>query len=302
MKRNVAGLFLVLLVQLFVLPALAAQKLTLMLDWFVNPDHAPIFVAQQQGFFKQQGLDVKIIPPADPSDPPKLVAVGKADIALDYQPHVLIAKAQGLPLVQVGTLIATPLNALAVLQSSPYKSIKDLKGKKIGYSNASTDYIMLKGMLAHNGLSLKDVELVNVHYNLSQALITGRVDAITGIMRNFEPVQMQLVGKPARLFYPEENGMPPYDELVFITNKKMAKDPRIAKFLYAVSEGVQYLVNYPKQSWEKFAKAHPELNNKLNKEVWFATIARFALRPAAYDANRSKRLQAYLIKGSDLNS
>ncbi len=149
MQRTIAGLFLALLLQLVMLPALASQKLTLMLDWFVNPDHAPIFVAQQQGFFKQQGLSVTIIPPADPSDPPKLVAVGKVDIAIDYQPHVLISKAQGLPLVQVGTLVATPLNALAVLQSSPYKTIKDLKGKTIGYSSGSTDYVMLKGLNHH---------------------------------------------------------------------------------------------------------------------------------------------------------
>src|SRR5262249_50063904 len=93
------------------------QKLTVMLDWYVNPDHGPLFVAQQQGFYQQQGLDVKFIPPADPADPPKLVAAGKADLAIDYQPHLLIETSHGLPVVQVGTLVDSPLSCLAVLQN-----------------------------------------------------------------------------------------------------------------------------------------------------------------------------------------
>jgi putative hydroxymethylpyrimidine transport system substrate-binding protein len=272
------------------------QKLTVILDWFVNPDHAPLFVAQQQGYYQQQGLDVTFIAPADPTDPPKLVAAGKADIAVDYQPHLLLEIAQGLPLVQVGTLIATPLDCLAVLDSSSIKTIKDLKGKKIGYSEGGVNGAMLQGMLQKNGLSLKDVELINIHYDLSQALLAKKVDAVTGLMRNFELIQMQLAGQPARAFYPEENGMPPYDELILVTNNKKQTDPRIQHFLTAVELGTQYLINHPEESWELFAKAHPELNNDLNKRAWFATLPRFALRPAARDPQRCKDLAVYLNK------
>ena len=270
------------------------QKLTVILDWFVNPDHAPLFVAQQQGYFKDEGLQVNFIAPADPADPPKLVAVGKADIALDYQPHVLMEISQGLPIMQIGTLIATPLDCLAVLASSPIHSIKDLKGKRIGYSESGADSAMLQGMLKNNGLTLKDVDLVNVRYNLTQALLSKNVDAVIGVMRNFELIQLQLAGHPARAFYPEENGMPPYDELVLITRKGMQQDPRIQRFLTAVEMGVQYLVNHPESSWQTFAKAHPELNNNLNHQAWFATLPRFALRPAAQDPQRCENLASYL--------
>lgn len=280
-------------------PNTSIQKLTVILDWFVNPDHAPLFVAQQQGYFKQQGLDVTFIAPADPADPPKLVAAGHADIAVDYQPHWLLEIANGLPLVQVGTLIATPLNCLAVLDSSSINTIKDLKGKKIGYSEGGVDSAMLQGMLQQNGLSLKDVELVNVRYDLSQALLAKKVDAVTGVMRNFELIQMQLAGQPAHAFYPEENGMPPYDELILVTNKKEQNDPRIQRFLAAVALGTQYLINHPEESWQTFAKAHPELNNDLNKRAWFATLPRFALRPAAHDPQRCKDLAVYLNKTLD---
>src|ERR1700738_4669214 len=79
------------------------QPLTVILDWFINPDHAALFVADQQGYFKEAGLQVKLIAPANPADPPKLVAAGKADIAVDYQPNLLLEIGQGLPLQQLGS-------------------------------------------------------------------------------------------------------------------------------------------------------------------------------------------------------
>jgi putative hydroxymethylpyrimidine transport system substrate-binding protein len=111
------------------------EKLVILLDWFANPNHAPLFVAQQQGYFKEYGLDVELLGPADPSDPPKLVAAGKADIAITYQPQFMEQVDQGLPLIRIGTLIDKPLACLVVLKKGPIQSIQDLKGKRIGYSS-----------------------------------------------------------------------------------------------------------------------------------------------------------------------
>ena len=83
-------------------PADAAEKLTVLLDWFVNPDHATLFVAQEKGYFADAGLEVELIAPADPNDPPKLVAAEKADLAVSYQPQLHLQVAEGLPLVRVG--------------------------------------------------------------------------------------------------------------------------------------------------------------------------------------------------------
>jgi len=106
------------------------EKLTIGLDWFINPDHAPLIIAQKRGFFKEVGLEVEMIEPADPNDPPKLVAAGRLDLAISYQPQLHIQVDQGLPVVRVGTLVSVPLNALVVLKNGPIKSISDLKGKK----------------------------------------------------------------------------------------------------------------------------------------------------------------------------
>ncbi|OGT31219.1 MAG: ABC transporter ATP-binding protein [Gammaproteobacteria bacterium RIFCSPHIGHO2_12_FULL_35_23] len=287
---------LIYFVSLFVFNIIFAQPLILILDWFINPDHAPIFVAEEQGYFKQAGLDVKIISPADPADPMKLVAAGQADIGISYQPQFMVAVSQGLPLVRIGTLINSPLACLAVLQTSNIKTIKDLRGKRIGYSTGGIDDITLQTMLKYNGLHLSDVQLVSFHYGQTQALLSGSVDAITGQMRNFEIPEMALAGHPARTFYPEDNGVPPYDELIFITNKKEINDPRLKKFMLAIQQGAQCLKQHPQQAWDIFAKNNPALNNSLNKISWFMTIQYFSLNPGKLDKQRYQAFAQFLLR------
>ncbi len=143
-------------------PALAQDEMVLLLDWFVNPDHGPIIVAQEKGYFAEQDLSVEVIAPADPSDPPKLVAAGKADLAISYQPQLHLQIHEGLPLQRVGTLVATPLNCLLALTDGPIASPTDLAGKKVGFSVGGVEEAVLGAILTHHGLSLDDVELVNV--------------------------------------------------------------------------------------------------------------------------------------------
>lgn len=299
MKIKILTTILIALSLLFTttIHAQPLQPLTIVLDWFLNPDHAPLFVAQEKGYFQQEGLAVKFITPADPNDPPKLVAAHKADLAISYQPNLIMQVTQGLPLVRIATLIDTPLNCLAVNPDSNIHSIADLKGKTIGYCGA-TDYVSLTLMLAPHGLSLKDVHLVNVNYDLVQALLMHRVDAIIGICRNFEPIEMQLANHPARIFYVEENGMLPYDELIIVANRDKLTDPKLSRFLIALNLGTQYLVNHPDECWQAFAKAHPELNNELNRRAWYATLPRFSLEPAALDVTRYQRFAAALQKNN----
>ena len=133
-------------------PSGAAEPLTLMLDWFVNPDHAPLFVALEKGYFAEAGLEIELIAPADPNDPPKLVAAGKADLAVSYQPQLHLQVAEGLPLVRVATLVATPLNTLLVLADGPVRTIADLKGRTVGYSVGGFEDALLGAMLERHGL------------------------------------------------------------------------------------------------------------------------------------------------------
>ncbi|WCR10477.1 ABC transporter substrate-binding protein [Paracoccus stylophorae] len=275
-------------------PAAAQEKMTLVLDWFVNPDHGPIIVAQEQGYFADEGLEVEVIAPADPADPPKMVAAGRADLAVSYQPQLHLQIAEGMPLVRVGTLVATPLNCLLVLQDGPVKSIADLAGRKVGFSVAGMEEALLSAMLQANGLSLKDVELVGVNWSLSPALMSGQVDATIGAFRNFELNQMQIEGIDGRCFYPEEEGVPAYDELIYIANPETMEAQDIRRFLAATERATQFIVNHPQESWDIFAGTASELRDELNRKAWADTIPRFALRPAALDAGRYARFESFL--------
>ncbi len=274
--------------------ARANEKLTVLLDWFVNPDHAPLFVAQEQGYFAAHGLEVEMIAPADPNDPPKLVAAGKADIALSYQPQLHVQVAAGLPLTRFGTLIATPLNTLLVLADGPVKSIADLKGRKVGFSIGGFEDALLRAMLARHGLSLDDITLINVNFSLSPALLAGQVDAVIGAYRNFELNQMAIEGHRGRAFYVEEEGVPAYDELILVANPEHMDRAVLRRFLDALEDGMQYLVNHPDKSWQLFIRGRSELDDELNRRAWRDTLARFALRPAALDRARYARFARFM--------
>jgi putative hydroxymethylpyrimidine transport system substrate-binding protein len=277
------------------LPASAqTEKLTVLLDWFVNPDHATLILAREKGYFEEAGLEVELVAPADPNDPPKLVAAGKADIAVSYQPQLHLQAAAGLPLVRIGTLVATPLNSLVVLEDSPIRSIADLKGKKVGFSVGGFEDALLSAMLAKAGLTLDDVELVNVNWSLSPSLVAGQVDAVIGAFRNFELNQMDLIERPGRAFFVEEEGVPPYDELILVANAKDLDRPALVRFVQAVERATQYLVNHPETAWEIFKATDKELDNELNARAWRDTLPRFALRPAALDRGRYERFAAFL--------
>jgi putative hydroxymethylpyrimidine transport system substrate-binding protein len=277
-------------------PATAADKLTVMLDWFVNPDHAPLVVAREKGFFAAEGLEVELVAPADPNDPPKLVAAGQADVAVSYQPQLHLQVQEGLPLARIGTLVATPLNSLVVLADGPVKSIADLKGRKIGFSVGGFEDALLGAMLGQHGLKLADVELVNVNFSLSPALIAGQVDAVIGAFRNFELNQMDIVGRPGRAFYPEEEGVPAYDELIYVAAKASLGRPELRRFLVAVENATHWLVNHPAGAWEAFKAADPALDDGLNRRAWADTLRRFAHSPAALDHGRYQRFAAFLAR------
>ncbi len=275
-------------------PAMAADKMTLLLDWFINPDHGPIIVAAENGYFEEVGLEVEIVPPADPSMPPRLVAAGQADLAVSYQPQLHLQIHEGLPLKRVGTLVATPLNCLLVLEDGPIKTPADLKGKKVGFSVAGVEEAVLGAVLGKYGVSTDDIELVNVNFSLSPSLMSGQVDAVIGAYRNFELNQMDIEGVPGTCFYIEEEGVPSYDELIYVANPDTMDADKVARFMAATEKATQYIVNNPQKSWEIFSGTSVELQDELNERAWADTLPRFALRPAGYDAGRYVRFEQFL--------
>lgn len=267
-------------------PARAADKLTVLLDWYLNPDHAPLVIAQEKGYFARHGLDVDLVVASDAAAPPKLVAAGQAEVAITYQSDLMLQQKEDLPTVRFGTLVNTPLNCLIALKDGPVKTLADLKGKTVGYSIASFEDAYLNAILGSVGLSVADVTTVNLNFNLVAPLLAGQVDAILGGYRNVEFIQIELEGYPATAWFPEEHGVPAYDELIYITRDSLVADPRLPRFLAAIKEATAFLDTNPDEALAIFMRSHADLDDELNRRSFIATLPLFARDPAHLDRER----------------
>ena len=203
----------------------STQKVTLTLDWTPNPDHVGIYDAHETGLFARAGLDVTIHAPSDPTAPLKLVGVGHSDLAVSYEQELFFAAAKKLPVVAVAAVVPQPLNSFMAIEPQ-IRSLRDLKGETIGITGVPSDYATLDTALHSVGLTRKDVKVVTVGYNLLPALLAHRVDAVLGVYRNVEGIQLQLRGLHPTIIPVDRAGVPSYDELVLVANKtRLHNDP-----------------------------------------------------------------------------
>ena len=219
MARTRLAVVAVLAVVFALVPGAAAgpRGFSLTLDWTPNPDHVGIYMARDAGLFARAGLDVSIHAPSDPTAPLKLVGVGKTDLAVSYEPEVFDAVAKGLPVVAVAAIVPEPLNSLMAIEPG-INSVRDLAGHTVGITGVPSDYATLDTALASAGLTRKDVKIVSVGYNLLPALLAHRVDAVLGVYRNVEGIQLQQRGLHPTIVPVNRAGVPTYAELVLVAS------------------------------------------------------------------------------------
>ncbi len=278
----------------FVTTTAAAKPFTVLLDWFVNPSHAPLFVASHFGFWQKQHLDVKLLSPSSPNTTVKLVASGKADLALTYQPHFIEQQRQGLALRQVGVLIDKPLDRLVTIPS--VKRLSDLKGKRVGTSATGAQSVMLQALIRYAHLHKKSFTLLHVNYDLLQGFLAHRLDAVSGMMANFEVLKLKQMGVAFHSFKPEQYGFPPYSELIFVGRQDESKKT-LTKFFSGLQQATRFLERHPVRCWQAFIKAYPSLNNPLNAASWQMSLADFSRTPGHIDHKRIQRLKRFMFKG-----
>jgi putative hydroxymethylpyrimidine transport system substrate-binding protein len=271
------------------------EKVTIILDWLLNTNHAALFAALNGGAFARAGLDVTLIAPSDPDLPPRLVAAGQADMAVSYGTEINLIASAGLPLLRIATLIDTPLNTLMALGSSGIRTLADLKGKKIGVSVSGFEEAILDAMLQSANLRTTDVTIINVNYDLVTALLSRRLDAVMGGFRNAEVLQVQELGEKPVVFLPEQHGIPLYDELILVIRQDRRQNPLFKRFVTALQEGTDTLLKDPQKLWKAFANAHPELDTPLNLACWNATMPVIAKDPARLDAARYLAFQQFAL-------
>jgi putative hydroxymethylpyrimidine transport system substrate-binding protein len=251
-----------------------AQPFSLTLDFYPNPDHTGIYMAQKLGYFAEAGLDLTVQTPSDPAAPIKQAAAGQTDLAISYEPEVVLAREKGLDVVAVGALVDRPLTSMIWLKKSGIKGVGGLRGKTIATAGIPYQDAYLKTILARAKLSPGDVKSVDVGFGLLPAIVGGSAQAMLGGFRNVEGVDLRLRGKGPVVTPVDELGVPTYDELVLVAQgKRLEEDPEsIRLFIAALERGTAAALANPKAATEALLEANPDLDPKLTRAEVAATL------------------------------
>ena len=247
------------------LTAARVKPFSVMLDWFPNADHAPLYSALAAGDFRAAGLDVKPVVPSETAEPLKLLAAGKIDMAISYEPELLLARDEGLKLVSIGALVQRPLTSIIALPSSHVKSVAELAGKTVGTAGIPYQAAELKSALQSAGVNPASVHEVNVGFNLVPAMLSGKVAATLGGYWNYEALQLQLLHKHPVTIPVDQAGVPTYDELVLVVREEEARldGQDLRAFLQTLARGERAVRASPTAAAALLVKANPSLEPKL---------------------------------------
>jgi putative hydroxymethylpyrimidine transport system substrate-binding protein len=258
----------------------ATKTFTVMLDYFPNADHAALYSAIANGDFKAGGLDVKPETPANPAEPLRLLAAGKVDMAISYEPEVLIARDQGLKVVSIAALVQRPLTSIIALPGQHIAKVADLKGKKVGTAGIPYQAAELKTALQDAGVSPSTVQEVNVGFNLVPAMLSGKVAATLGGFWNYEAIQLEQLHRHPITIPVDKAGVPEYNELVLVVREDEAhsRGQDLRAFLQALTRGEREVRANPTAAAKLVLAANPNLEAKLQLASIEQTLP--AARPA----------------------
>ena len=245
-----------------------AERVGLILDWFPNADHAGIYGAIEQGYFEDEGLEVAPTVPSDPAAALKQVGAGRAPFAISYEPDVLLARAEGVPVKAVAALVVHPLNSVIVRSDRGIDSPADLAGKTVGAAGLPFDRPLLDTVVRADGGDPSSIRLRNVGFNLAPALAAGQVDALVGAYWNVEVPELQHQGVDVKVFRLEEFGVPDYDELVVVTSDEIARDrPALVEaLLRGLERGQDWAATDQAGAADHLIDANPDLDRDVLAE------------------------------------
>ncbi len=248
--------------------ARGTESVTLALDWYPNANHAGLFLAQERGYFQAENLAVDLYTPSDPTTVLQTVGAGQDDFGISYQTDVLLARAQGVPVVSVAALVQHPLLGVMSLKERGIVRPRDLVGKTVGYPGIPSQEAFLATMLESDGARMSDVTLINVGFNLVPAVISGRVDAVMGAYWTHETILAEREGHEVALMRVEDWGVPDYYELVLVTSESMiASHPGVIRsLLKAVQRGYKDAIEDPDAALEALSRAYEGVDREVEQQ------------------------------------
>ena len=242
--------------------------ISLALDWYPNSNHAGIYYGIDNGYFEENDINVDVYTPSDPASILQTVASGRDEFGISYQPDLLLARSEGIPVLAVHSIVKTPLNSIMTLGDSGIDNPSKLKNKTIGYPGIPLNIGILSSILEEQDLTIDDVELVDVGFDLVPALLSKRVDAIIGAFWSHESILIELEGREVNILKFEEWGIPKYHELVLVTSEEYFKNNEeiVKKFVDAFSRGYKKSIENNDESMEALIAAFPEVNIELETQ------------------------------------
>jgi putative hydroxymethylpyrimidine transport system substrate-binding protein len=255
----------------------APERVDVVLDYFPNADHAGLYAALATGAFDDVKLDVRPRTPSDPAAPLRLLESGRADLAISYEPEVLLARDRGAKIVAIGALVQRPLTSIISIGKDAVRRPEDLAGKRIGTAGIPYQDAYLKAILGEAGVDEGDVRKVDVGFNLTPAMISGRVDATLGSFWNYEGVELERRHKNPSILRVDRLGVPTYDELVIVVRQQDARDrgPVLRRFMQGLARGHTALQRDPESGIDPLLKANRDLDRGLQTAAVRATLPAF---------------------------
>jgi putative hydroxymethylpyrimidine transport system substrate-binding protein len=253
------------------------DEIDLVLDYFPNADHAGIYAAIGTGAFEDVRLAVEPRTPSDPAAPLRLLAAGRADLAVSYEPEVLLARDRGVRVVAIGAIVQRPLTSLMSVGDRAIRDPRQLEGRRVGTAGIPYQSAYLRSILDRAGVDPGSVDEVNVGFNLSAAMLSGRVDATLGSFWNYEGIELQRRGRRPTILRMERLGVPTYNELVVVAREEDAQRQGnlLRRFMLALARGHEALRDDPSTGVAPLLRANRDLDRGLQVESVRATMPVF---------------------------
>lgn len=281
------------------------KTLTLMLDWYLSPQHAALVVAKERGLYAAHGLDVDIQSPADPSIAIKLLSAGDVDLALTRQPLLHLYAHEGAPITRIATLIETPLTAVVVMGQETLESEHHLAGLQYGYTTREGLDLLIPRLVPRSVQEIDDYSApTNLHFDPARALREGQADAVADGYFHYLPPQLAAEGIATHLIRFDTLDIPRHDGLIVVANSDslVRRADTWSRFVLALEEASHWIIDNPTQAWQLLVSSHPVLDNDINTAAWEDIVRRIALSPAALDSRRYTAFEAYLLERTHIET
>ncbi|OZT72855.1 ABC transporter substrate-binding protein [Vreelandella boliviensis] len=273
------------------------KRVTLMLDWYLSPQHVALVIAQERGLYAAQGLEVEIQSPADPSIAIKLLTAGEVDLALTRQPLLHLHAHNGAPITRIATLIETSLTAVIVTGEEQVGAGSTLAGLHYGYTTGEGRDLSIPRLLPRSVQQTDDfTPPVNLHFDPIRAMRENQIDAVADGFYHYLPQQLATEGINTHVIRFDELDIPRHDGLVVLANSDtlVRRADTWSRFVLALEQASHWIIDNPDAAWALLISAHPVLDNDINASAWEDILRRMALSPAALDNRRYAGFETFL--------